>query len=91
MKREEYRNRTNYWAKRLDRRRYDIVRFRNGYTSDAPTVDVEFLGVVLEHDRYVIKLGKIIACHRRRVAKAGKITMNRADAYPMQLSERRAT
>jgi hypothetical protein len=41
-KREEYRDRKDYWKTRLEGRTYDIVRFRNGYAIDAPQMDVEF-------------------------------------------------
>lgn len=41
---EEYREHTPYWEKRILRKRFDIVRFRNGYQKNAPTVDVEWAG-----------------------------------------------
>jgi hypothetical protein len=64
VKKEEFRGRTGYWATLLESRRYDIVRFRNGYAKNAPTIDVEFLGVRRERDCYVIRLGRVFACHR---------------------------
>ena len=66
VKHEEYRNLKDYWKKRLDGRTYDIVRFRNGYASDAPEMDVEFLGVDKRHDCYAIRLGKILSLKRWR-------------------------
>lgn len=55
----EYRERKAYWDTRLDGRSYDIVRFKNGYGSDVPEMEVEILGIQKERDQYVIKLGKI--------------------------------
>ena len=45
MKRIEYRKQTRYWKKRLEGRKYDLIRFRNGYASKAPEMLVEFRGV----------------------------------------------
>jgi len=66
VKTVEYRDLKDYWKTRLDGRRYDIVRFRNGYATDAPEMDVEFLGVEKRHDCYAIRLGKILSLKRRR-------------------------
>jgi hypothetical protein len=60
VKNEEYRDLKNYWKTRLEGRTYDIVRFRNGYATDAPVMDVEFLGVDKRKDCYAIRLGKIL-------------------------------
>ena len=54
----EYRDKTDYWKKRIEGREYDIIKFRNGYATDAPTMLVEYL-VYDVTDRYEIKLGKI--------------------------------
>ena len=54
----EYRKKTDYWKKRIEGREYDIIKFRNGYDTDAPTMLVEYLGYDVT-DRYEIKLGKI--------------------------------
>ena len=54
----EYRDKTDYWKKRIEGREYDIIKFRNGYATDAPTMLVEYLGYDVT-DRYEIKLGKI--------------------------------
>ena len=43
-KREEHLDRTHYWKTRLEGREYDFIRFRNGYRSDVPEMDVEFKG-----------------------------------------------
>lgn len=61
VKVEEYRDRTDYWKTRLEGREYDIIRFRNGYASDAPEMDVEFLGVEKRRDCYAIRLGKVLS------------------------------
>lgn len=44
-KKEEYREIKPYWDKRLNGKSYEIVRFRNGYAKDAPTMDVEIKGI----------------------------------------------
>ena len=70
-KKEEYRELKPYWDSRLLFRKYDIIRFRNGYSKNAPTFDIEFKGVKLDNAKpewsdnakgmfYVIKLGKIL-------------------------------
>jgi hypothetical protein len=59
-KKEEYRELKDYWKTRLEGRTYDIVRFRNGYATDAPEMDIEFLGVDKRKDCYAIRLGKIL-------------------------------
>ena len=55
----EYRDKTDYWKKRIEGREYDIIKFRNGYAKDAPTMLVEYNGYDIT-DRYEIKLGKIL-------------------------------
>ena len=71
-KREEYRDRTNYWKTRLEGRDYDIIRFRNGYAAKAPEMDVEWKGLnPRRKDCYAIRLGKILNLkHWRAGAKA---------------------
>ena len=60
----EYRDRTDYWKKRIEHREYDVIKFRNGYAKDAPTMLVEFksIGKVTFQttSTYAIDLGKII-------------------------------
>lgn len=63
-KNEEYRELKDYWKTRLEGRMYDIVRFRNGYATDAPVMDVEFLGVEKRQDCYAIRLGKVLSVKR---------------------------
>ena len=55
----EYRDKTDYWKKRIEGREYDIIKFRNGYAKDAPTMLVEYNGYDIT-DRYEIKLGNIL-------------------------------
>jgi len=67
-KRIEYRDRTPYWQKRLEARDYAFIRFRNGYATNAPEMDVEFLGVKKIHKwgepYYAIQLGSILKIKR---------------------------
>ena len=60
----EYRDRTEYWKKRIEHREYDIIKFRNGYAKNAPTMLVEYKGYDIGwngfSEEYQIKLGKII-------------------------------
>ena len=41
IKTEEYREIKPYWETRLSGRHYDIVKFRNGYQHNAPTIVYE--------------------------------------------------
>ena len=60
----EYRDRTDYWKKRIERKDYTHIKFQLGYTKNPPTMLVEI------HDRNVVEykddlayafdLGKII-------------------------------
>jgi len=53
---------------RLKNRKYDVIQFRNGYATDAPEMQVEFLGVRrIKKDGknvYAIRLGKILKIKR---------------------------
>ena len=55
----EYRDKTDYWKKRIENRKYDMIKFRNGYAKDAPTMLVEYKGYTIREE-YELKLGKII-------------------------------
>ena len=55
----EYRDRTDYWKKRIEHREYDVIKFRNGYAKDAPTMLVEYKGYTI-CEEYELKLVKII-------------------------------
>ena len=57
----EYRDKTEYWKKRLENREYDAIKFRNGYAKNAPTMLVEYVGLNVGNPfAYEIQLGKII-------------------------------
>jgi hypothetical protein len=67
-KRVEYRERTAYWKTRLEVRRYDLIKFRNGYATKAPEMLVEFCGVKKIRkwgtSLYAIRLGRILKIKR---------------------------
>jgi hypothetical protein len=69
-KRIEYRKQTPYWRRRLEGRKYDFIRFRNGYATQAPEMLVEFLGVRKygkgRSGYYAIRLGRILKIKRWR-------------------------
>ena len=73
-KRIEYRSHTPYWKTRLENRKYDVIQFRNGYATDAPEMQVEFLGVRrIKKDGqnvYAIRLGKILKIRRWKKSSA---------------------
>ena len=57
----EYRDKTDYWKRRIEDKEYDVIKFRNGYAKDAPTMLVEYNGLNLGNPfAYEIQLGKII-------------------------------
>lgn len=45
-KKEEYREMKPYWHMRLLNKDFDAVRFRNGYSKNAPEVLIEFKGLL---------------------------------------------
>ena len=55
----EYRDKTDYWKRRIENRKYDIIKFRNGYAKDAPTMLVEYKGYTVGKE-YELKLGKVL-------------------------------
>ena len=70
-KKQEYREIKPYWTKRLEGKDFHIVRFKNGYSKDAPVIDLEFhgfrpgygkvdWGAPYNKEVYVIDLGEII-------------------------------
>lgn len=76
QKREEYREMKPYWHRRLmcNKKPYEAIKFRNGYSPTSPTVTVEFkellygLGIVEwgapEAELvYILRLGKILEVH----------------------------
>ena len=64
----EYRARTPYWRTRLEGRRYDLIKFRNGYATRAPEMLVEFAGLRRQgrgaKAQYAIRLGRILKLTR---------------------------
>jgi len=64
LKKTEYRECTPYWRRRLEGRDYDVIRFRNGYATKAPIMDVQYVTkgfrVVGGKKEYAIRLGKIL-------------------------------
>ena len=75
VKKEEYRETKPYWDKRLMGRSYDVIRFRNGYAKDAPTLIVEYKGLDIalgviewgapgETPVYILELGEILGAYR---------------------------
>ena len=70
VKRNEYREYKPYWKKRLEEQTYDVIRFRNGYSADAPVMWVEYCGVRRDgkgrNADYVIRLGRVLKIKRWR-------------------------
>lgn len=58
-KKEEYRDKKPYWDSRLNKD-FDEVHFKNGYNDSVPFMRVEYLGLEIRDNTYVIKLGKIL-------------------------------
>ena len=67
-KRVEYRQRTPFWRRRLVGQKYDAVKFRNGYSADAPEMLVELRGIRRYgtgcSGYYAISLGRVIGLKR---------------------------
>jgi hypothetical protein len=63
-KRFEYRRITQFWTKRIEDRKYDVICFRNGYSKSAPEMLIEYLnyekGKYKDMDVYILKLGAIL-------------------------------
>lgn len=61
LKKEEYRNNTPFWQKRLSKQ-YDTIIFRNGYSKKSPMLKVECKGIEFNQEKnlFIIKLGEII-------------------------------
>jgi hypothetical protein len=69
-KRKEYREYKAYWKKRLEGRNYEAILFRNGYSSNAPEMLVEYRGLRRDGKSrkadYVILLGRVLNKKRWR-------------------------
>lgn len=70
VKQEEYRELKPYWHKRLSRREYDAIHFRNGYSKGCPDMTVELKEILVgqgivewgapSFPVYILRLGKIL-------------------------------
>ena len=73
-KKTEYRDTSDYWARRLEDRDYDEIVFRNGYGLKVPEMRVEFRGIrkrgTGRSGHYAIKLGKVLKILRWRRPRA---------------------
>ncbi len=56
----EYRDFKPYWITRLEGKTFDEVHFRNGYREVSPFMRVQCLRIVIEDDKFAIRLGKIL-------------------------------
>ena len=56
----EYRDKTDYWKKRIEHKEYDVIKFRNGYAKVAPTMRVEYKGMYTSGSQYALVLGNIL-------------------------------
>ena len=67
---KEFREYKPHLRSRLEGREYDVIRFRNGYSSEAPEILVEYAGLGRDgpgrNARYVIRLGRVIKTKRWR-------------------------
>jgi hypothetical protein len=73
----QYRQRTPFWRKRLEGRKYEAIKFRNGYASKAPEMLVELRGIrryaTGRSGYYAISLGRVISLkHWRRKTARGR-------------------
>lgn len=61
---EEYRTVKPYWKARIEEREYDEIRFRNGYSKNAPFICIEYKGwkfsTVNEERVYALQLGSLL-------------------------------
>jgi hypothetical protein len=70
-KRIEYRDRTPYWKTRLEGKPYDVIKFRNGYATEAPEMVVRFRGLRKCREHYEILLGQVLSFKRWPLTRAG--------------------
>jgi hypothetical protein len=72
-KREEYRTPSKWILSRLEGKEYDRIEFKNGYGSNVPTMEVEYLGWSIDFGQLrwgagfnklvVIRLGRVLSLH----------------------------
>jgi hypothetical protein len=60
IKKEEYREIKPYWTKRLEGKTFDEILFKNGYSKNARSMRVKWLGMTKRENHYVIKLGNVL-------------------------------
>lgn len=90
IKKEEYRDIKPYWIKRFQAwgnvydecRDFSIVEFRNGYSKNAPTIQIECNGIktgigniewgASGEEQYIIKLGKILSIKNYNINEVDK-------------------
>ena len=70
-KKEEYREVKPYWTTRLIHNDFDVIHFRNGYASDAPTMTIDLISIDVglgnqewgsgSKPVYILKLGNILS------------------------------
>ena len=60
----EYRKRMPYWRKRLEGRKYDVIKFRNGYATRGPEMFVQFRALKKRRRYYEILLGRVLKIKR---------------------------
>jgi hypothetical protein len=69
-KKTEYRAYTPYWRRRIENRKYDAIRFRNGYATRAPVMLVQHLGYRVQgngrNKEFAIRLGRVLSIKRWR-------------------------
>jgi hypothetical protein len=80
-KRSEYRQRSAFWRKRLESRKYDIVKFRNSYSPKVPEMLVELRAIrrygMGRNEYYAISLGRVIKLRhwrRRETRHRGRLS-----------------
>lgn len=66
-KKIEYRARSEYWAKRIEGKKYDEIHFRNGYRKNAPFMRVKCTKITKTKTEYRIHLGRIL--ERRNIGR----------------------
>jgi len=72
-KTEEYLELKPYWDARLKGKSFDVITFSNGYSKNAPSITVEYLGTSVgigrvdwgasEKPVYILKLGEVLSGH----------------------------
>ena len=63
-KTKEFREIKSYWTKRLSKKEFDEIYFKNGYSKNAPFMRVEWKGMKKENGKYAIILGKVLEIKR---------------------------